>query len=244
MTGDRNGINAMMEHRARVANDNNYVRGMIGRYVFSVFGTVKKYADERVDVQCGVYTFTNIEVMVFGVDGWGIKPVPAVGDRVLVVSTVNPTPDLKTMAASASMPAYDMSGFKAICLTDEDKALQLITVDKDKVEITGDNKLLINADGVQFEDVNQNKVTTSDSGVDFEDLNGNKVTTDDSGVAFEDKNGNKVTTDSSGLKTEDKNGNKYTGTSSGTTIVDSNGCKIEMGSSSVKINGKLEILKN
>lgn len=222
-----NGINARMEHNARVHDDNDFVRSVIeSGYVFSVFGTVKKYADERVDVQCGGALFTNIEVMVFGIDGWGIKPIPAVGDRVLVVSTVNPTPDLKTMAASASMPAYDASGFKAICLTDSGKATQLISVDKDKIDITGNNKLTVNADGVRFEDANGNKVTTSDKGVVFEDLNKNKVTTDDKGVAFEDKNGNKLTTASAGMTLEDKNG-----------------CKIETSSSSVKINGKLEIKK-
>jgi len=219
-------LNATLAHNARVGDDNVFVRGIVESYVFSVFGTVKKYSNERVDVQCGGALFTNIEVMVFGVDGWGIKPVPAVGDRVLVVSTVNPTPDLKTMAASASMPAYDASGFKAICLTDSGKATQLITVDKDKIEITGDNKLTVNADGVQFEDVNGNKVTTSDKGVAFEDASKNKVTTDDKGVAFEDTNGNKITTASAGITLEDKNG-----------------CKIETSSSSVKINGKLEIRK-
>ena len=240
-----NGINAKMEHNARVHDDNDFVRSVIeSGYVFSVFGVVKKYADERVDVQCGGALFTNIEVMVFGVDGWGIKPVPAVGDRVLVVSTVNPTPDLKTMAASASMPAYDASGFKAICLTDSGKATQLITVDKDKIDITGDNKLTVNADGVQFEDVNGNKVTTSDKGVAFEDLNKNKVTTSDKGVAFEDASKNKVTTDDKGVAFEDKNGNKITTASAGITLEDKNGCKIVTSSSSVTINGKLEIKNN
>lgn len=234
-------LNATLAHNARVGDDNVFVRGIVESYVFSVFGTVKKYSNERVDVQCGGALFTNIEVMVFGVDGWGVKPVPAVGDRVLVVSTVNPTPDLKTMAASASMPAYDASGFKAICLTDSGKATQLITVDKDKIEVTGDNKLTVNADGVQFGDKNGNKVTTSSDGVSFEDKNGNKVDTTSDGVAFEDKNGNKVTTDSNGIATEDKNGNKYTGSSSGTVIEAKGGGKIEMGSSSVTINGKLEI---
>lgn len=258
---DSSAINAMLAHEARVNDDNAFVRSKIEGYNFALLGIVTKYSDGRVDVRCGGAKLTNIEVMVLGVDGWGIKPVPAVNDRVLLVSTANPTPKIKTMEATATMPPYDVSGLKAIPVTDEDKASQLITVDKDKIEITGDNKLLINADGIQLEDVNGNKVTTSDSGVAFEDLNGNKVTcddsgvafedlngnkvtADDSGVAFEDKNGNKVTTDSNGLKTEDKNGNKYTGSNSGTVIEDKNGCKIEMGASSVKINGKLEIMKN
>lgn len=243
MDTNNNGLNAMYAHKARVQNDNKYVRGIIEGYIMALLGTVTKYSDERVDVQAGGYKFKNIEVMVFGVDGWGVKPVPAVGDRVLVVSTVNPIIDIKTMFTTSSMPAYDESGFKAICLTDTDKALQLITVDKDKVEITGNNKLLVNADGIQVEDVNGNKVTTSDSGVEFEDLNGNKVTTDDSGVAFEDLNGNKVTCDDSGVAFEDTNGNKTTTASAGITIEDKNGCKIETSSSSVKINGKLEIKK-
>lgn len=238
---DKSAINAMLAHEARVNDDNAFTRSKIESYAFALLGIVTKYSNGRVDVRCGGTKFTNIEVMVLGVDGWGIKPVPAVNDRVLLVSTANPTPEIKTMEATATMPPYDVSGLKAIPVTDEDKASQLITVDKDKVEITGDNKLLINADGIQIEDVNENKVTTSDSGVVFEDKNGNKVTCDDSGVAFEDTNGNKIIADSNGLKTEDKNGNKYTGSSSGIVIEDKNGGKIEMGSSSVKINGKLEI---
>ena len=255
---DKSAINAMLAHEARVNDDNAFTRSKIESYAFALLGIVTKYSDGRVDVRCGGTKFTNIEVMVLGVDGWGIKPVPAVGDRVLLVSSQAPVVDIKEFKATATMPPYDVSGLKAIPVTDEDKASQLITVDKDKVEITGDNKLLINADGIQIEYVNENKVTTSDSGVVFEDKNGNKVTCDDSGVAFEDTNGNKVdttsdgiavkdtngnkiTADSSGLKTEDKNGNKYTGSSSGTVIEDKHGGKIEMGSSSVKINGKLEI---
>lgn len=240
---DVNAVNAMLAHEARVNDDNAFVRSKIEGYTFSLLGIVTKYSNGRVDVRCGGAKLTNIEVMVLGVDGWGIKPVPAVNDRVLLISTANPTPKIETMEATATMPPYDVSGLKAIPVTDEDKASQLITVDKDKVEITGDNKLLINADGIQIEDVNENKVTTSDSGVEFEDLNGNKVTADDSGVAFEDLNGNKVTCDDSGVAFEDTNGNKITTASAGITVEDKNGCKIETSSSSVKINGKLEIKK-
>ena len=218
------GIDAMLAHRARVHDDNVYIRGVIQSYTFATYGKVIKYSNGRVDVQCGSLKFTNVEVLVLGVNGWGIKPVPAVGDRVLLISSQAPVIDIKEFKATGTMPPYDVSGLKAIPVTDEEAATQLITVDKDKIEITGDNKLLINADGIQLEDVNANKVTTSDSGVAFEDLNGNKVTCDDSGVALEDTNGNKITTASAGITVEDKNGGK-----------------IEMGSASVKINGKLEI---
>lgn len=221
-----NAMNAMLAHEAKVSDDNTFVRQLVGENLYIGFGVVTKYEDGRVDVSCGMRTYTNVEVIVFGVDGWGIKPIPATGDRVLLISSQAPVVDIKEFKATGSMPPYDVSGLKAIPVTDEEAATQLITVDKDKIEITGDNKLLIDADGIQVEDVNENKVTTSDSGVEFEDLNGNKVTCDDSGVAFEDTNGNKITTASAGITVEDKNG-----------------CKIETSSSSVKINGKLEIKK-
>lgn len=258
---ETNGLSAMMAHTARVKDDVMFTRSVIQSYTFATYGKVIKYAEGRVDVQCGSLKFTNVEVLVLGVNGWGIKPVPAIGDRVLLLSSQTPVIDIEEFSADGSMPPYDVSGLKAIPVTDKNKALQLITVDKDKVEITGDNKLLVNADGIQFEDVNKNKVTTSDSGVEFEDLNGNKVTCDDSGVAFEDTNGNKITTSDSGVEFEDKNKNKVTTSdsgvafedkssnkittdSSGITIEDTNGCKIATSSSSVKINGKLEIKNN
>jgi hypothetical protein len=219
------GINAMLAHQARVHDDNVYIRSVVQSYTFATYGKVIKYSNGRVDVQCGSLKFTNVEVLVLGVNGWGIKPVPAKDDRVLLISSQAPVIDIKEFKATGTMPPYDVSGLKAIPVTDEEAA-QLITVDKDKIEITGDNKLLVNADGIQVEDVNGNKVTTSDKGVAFEDLNGNKVTCDDKGVAFEDTNSNKVTTASAGI-----------------TIQDKNGCKIETSSSSVKINGKLEIKK-
>lgn len=223
---EQNGVNAALAHKARVGDDNLFVRSIIQSYTFATYGKVIKYSNGRVDVQCGSLKFTNVEVLVLGVNGWGIKPVPAEGDRVLLISSQAPVIDIKEFKATGTMPPYDVSGLKAIPVTDEEAATQLITVDKDKIEITGDNKLLVNADGIQVEDVNGNKVTTSDKGVAFEDLNGNKVTCDDKGVAFEDTNSNKVTTASAGI-----------------TIQDKNGCKIETSSSSVKINGKLEIKK-
>jgi hypothetical protein len=240
---DKNAVNAMIAHQMRSGDDNTFVRSIVQGYTFATYGKVIKYSGGRVDVQCGSLKFTNVEVLVLGINGWGIKPVPAVGDRVLLISSQAPVIDIKEFKATGTMPPYDVSGLKAIPVTDEEAATQLITVDKDKIEITGDNKLLINADGIQIEDVNENKVTTSDSGVEFEDLNGNKVTADDSGVAFEDLNGNKVTCDDSGVAFEDTNGNKITTASAGITVEDKNGCKIETSSSSVKINGKLEIKK-
>ena len=225
VSDDTNGINAMYAHEARTKDDNTFVRGIIESYTFLGFGLVVTYLNEKLTVKCGNTTYTNVEVVVLGVDGWGIKPVPAPNDRVLLFSTQVPVSSLKQFQAAGSMPAYDVSGLKAIPITDSTSA-QLITVSKTGIEITGANKLKVNAQGVQFQDVNGNKVTISATGVAFEDKNQNKVTTSSTGVAF-----------------EDANNNKYTTASSGVTIEDKNGCKIETSSSSVKINGKLEIKK-
>jgi hypothetical protein len=185
---EKNAVNAMIAHQMRSGDDNTFVRSIVQGYTFATYGKVISYNEGRVDVQCGSLKFTNVEVLVLGINGWGIKPVPAVGDRVLLISSQAPVIDIKEFKATGTMPPYDVSGLKAIPVTDEEAATQLITVDKDKIEITGDNKLLINADGIQVEDKNGNKITTSSDGVSVEDTNGNTFVSDsDNGVVI---NGN------------------------------------------------------
>lgn len=198
MDKDVNGVTAMLAHQARTANDNIFMRSIVESYMFLGFGTVTVYKDERVTVACGSRVYTNVEVMVLGVDGWGIKPVPAVNDRVLLLSTQSPVPDLQKFKAPGSMPAYDLSGLKAIPITDS-KTAQLVTVDKNGVVVTGDVKITINADGIQVEDKNKNKVVTSSDGITLEDANGNKFTSDSLGTVLEDCNSCKITTSSSGV---------------------------------------------
>lgn len=203
LSDNANGINAMYAHEARTKDDNTFVRGIVESYTFLGFGLVVTYLNEKLTVKCGNTTYTNVEVVVLGVDGWGIKPVPAPNDRVLLFSTQVPVGDVKQFTASGSMPAYDPSGLKAIPITDSTSA-QLITVSKTGIEITGANKLKVNAQGVQFQDVNNNKVTTSATGVAFEDKNGNKMTTASAGITVEDKNGCKIETSSSSVKINGK----------------------------------------
>ena len=200
-----NGISAMLAHQMRSGDDNIFVHGIVESYTFAVFAKVIKYVAGRVDVICGSLKFTNVEVMVLGVDGWGIKPVPAVGDRVLLVSSQAPIIDLAKFEATETMPSYDESGLKAIPITDEAKATQLITVTKDGIEVTGDNKLKVNADGVELEDVNGNKVVTSSDGISLTDLSENSVVMDTSGVVITDKvNSNDITCGSDGVKINGK----------------------------------------
>lgn len=160
------GINAMLAHQARVHDDNVYIRNVIQSYTFATYGKVISYNEGRVDVQCGSLKFTNVEVLVLGVNGWGIKPIPAEGDRVLLISSQAPVIDIKEFKATGTMPPYDVSGLKAIPVTDEEAATQLITVSKDGITVTGNNKLTLNDDGIQFEDANGNTfVSDSDNGV-------------------------------------------------------------------------------
>jgi hypothetical protein len=70
-----------------------------------------------------------------------------------------------------------------------------------------------------------------------------QVKDDDNTFLFEDKDGNKIESNDDGLLIEDKNGNKYEATASGIDIECKNGNKIEMGTTSVKINGNLEVMQ-
>lgn len=158
-----NAMNAMLAHKERVGNDNSFVRGIIDTYTLLGFGVVTKYSAERVEVSCGNMTFTNVEVMVFGINGWGIKPVPTKGDRVLLFSTQTPVPDIKQFIATGSMPPYDLSGLKAIPVTDSVQSSQLITVDKNGVVLSGSNKITVNNNGIQIEDKNGNKIVMNNA---------------------------------------------------------------------------------
>ena len=166
---DVNAINAMLAHQARAGDDNTFVRSIVESYLFIGFGMVTKYDNERVDVSCGNTTFTNVEVAVLGVDGWGVKLVPAVDDRVMLVATQVPVSDLKAFTANGSMPAYDRSGLKAIPITDSSSA-QLITLSKDGFSITGKNKLTVNDNGFSLTDANDNTIVGNSDGI---TINGN-----------------------------------------------------------------------
>lgn len=186
LSKETNGINAMLAHQSRVGDDNNFVRSMIESYMFLGFGVVTKIDGVRLSVDCGWRKFTNVELMVLGVDGWGLKMLPAVNDRVLLLSTQVPVQNLQTFTASGSMPPYDPSGVKAIPITDVSSA-QLITVDKNGIKLTGDVKIDINKDGVRVEDKNQNILQTSSSGIEIDDTNGNKIIMGSSNVTINNK---------------------------------------------------------
>lgn len=233
-TNEVNGFNAFNAHNTRVGDDNNFVRGLVEGYEFLGFGLVTAYVNERISVSSGGRTFTNVEVVVVGVDGWGIKPVPAINDRVLLFSTQVPVADIKQFVADGSMPAYDVSGLKAIPVTDSNTA-QLITVSKTGVVLTGKNKGRINDTLIEFEDSNGNKLKTSAAGVEFEDKFQNKATTSTTGVVLEDKFQNKLTTSSAGAELEDCFHNKITSNTNGTTLQDHFNNKIETAEHSTKI---------
>ena len=262
-SNNSNGINAMLAHSWRKNDDNNFVRSIIEGYMFLGFGVVTKIEAERMTVDCGERKYTNVELMIIGVDGWGLKTVPAVNDRVLLLTTQVPVENLKTFTASGSMPPYDQSGIKAIPITDSTSA-QLITVTKDGIELTGNVKLTVNDNGIRVEDKNNNVVETTDAGITISDANENVVELTSTGIKATDanenvldmsgsgvvltdnknKDGSKINTvsmTSSGVEIDDKNGNAIKMTSSGVEIDDKNGNKIVMGSSNVTINGKLEV---
>ena len=164
-----NGINSMLAHENRTGDDNTFVRSMIGSYMFLGFGVVTEINDERMKVCCGDHSFANVELMILGVNGWGLKAVPDVGDRVLLLSTQIPVSDLKTFTAHGSMPPYDPSGVKAVPITDVSTA-QLITVSKDGISVTGATQLTANSNGFSLTDAKGNTFVGNNDGI---TLNGN-----------------------------------------------------------------------
>ena len=202
-----NAVNTMYAHESRAGDDNIFVRSIVEWYSFLTWGIVEKYEDGRVDVACGSLHFTDVEVLVIGINGWGIKSVLAKDDKVLLLTTQAPVPDIKAYEASGTMPPYDLSGMKAIPVTTQDTA-QLITISANSLSITGDNKLTVNADGISIEDKNKNKIVTAAAGVTITDTKGNTFVMKDKEISMTVNNGS--------------------------TIVATD--------SSVKINGKLEIL--
>lgn len=190
--GSTNGVNAMLSHAWQTGDDNVFIRSIIGSYMFLGFGVVKAIAGERMTVDCGERTYTNVELMILGVDGWGLKVVPAVNDRVLLLSTQVPVSDLMTFTAAGSMPPYDPSGIKAIPITDSTSA-QLITVQKTGIQITGDAQVTINKDGITVIDNKNksgnkvNKLVMNSSGVEIDDKNGNTIIMGSSNVTINGK---------------------------------------------------------
>ena len=173
-----NAVNAMLAHSTRAGDDNIFVRALIEGYTFLTWGVVEKYEDGRVDVMAGSRHFTDVEVLVIGINGWGIKPVLAKDDKVLLLTTQAPVPDVKKFEAPGTMPPYDTSGMKAIPVTTDETA-QLITVSADGIEITGDNKIKVNADGIVIEDVNGNTVTLASKKIELKVPDGGTVLIDD-----------------------------------------------------------------
>lgn len=198
-----NAVNTMFAHESRAGDDNIFVRSIVEGYSFLTWGIVEKYEEGRVDVACGSLHFTDVEVLVIGINGWGIKPVLAKDDKVLLLTTQAPVPDIAEYEASGTMPPYDLSGMKAIPVTTQDTA-QLITISADGIEITGDNKLTVNADGISVEDKNKNKIVTAAAGVTITDTKGNTFVMKEKEVSMTVKNGSTIVATDSSVKINNK----------------------------------------
>ena len=235
-----NGINAMLAHTMRSGDDNNFVRSIVESYMFLGFGIVTAITGERMKVYCGDRNYTNVELMVLGVDGWGLKMLPAVNDRVLLLSTQIPVHDLKTFTASGNMPPYDQSGIKAIPLTDT-TASQLFTVTKNGIELTGNVKLTVNDSGIRVEDKNGNIINTTSTGIKVTDKNNNIAEATSSGISITDANSSTAVMSNSGITITDeinKAGNKKSTvkmTSAGVEIDDNQGNSIVLSGSGIAI---------
>lgn len=201
----QSGINNFMGMESQYNNPVMFTKGIVEGYVFIDVAKVTKVIANRLTCTASGREYTNVEVLILGVNGYGVKLVPAVGDRVLILAPCTPMESVELYNPTNTMNNYDRSGIKAIPLTDS-KTSQLLTVDRSGVKLTGDNKFTLNSSGITVEDKNKNKVEMTSSGISVEDKNKNKIKTTSSGIAVEDKNSVKITTSSSGIVLQGKKG--------------------------------------
>lgn len=201
----QSGINNFMGMESQYNNPVMFTKGIIENYVFIDVARVTRVLANRLTCTASDREYTNVEVLILGINGYGVKLVPAIGDRVLLLAPCTPMESVEQYNPTNTMNNYDRSGIKAIPLTDS-KTAQLLTIDRTGMKLTGDNKFTLNSTGITVEDKNKNKVSLTSDGVSLEDKNKNKVKTSSSGISVEDKNSVKITTSSSGIVLQGKKG--------------------------------------
>lgn len=236
------------------------IQGIVKRMHFVDFAKVTMVTGNKVNLVRESATFTNVEVMSLGCQGYSINLVPKIGDFVMLFSSRTCIKDLGTLQQDTSVDSYSAATYKCIPICSNTAATSFITIDekgftfKDasantividtagiKVTDMSANDITMNADGITVTDVNANTAVLNADGIEVTDLNANDITMNADGTKVTDVNGNTVTLSADGISLADAAGNSLETTSSAVNITAANGCKIAMGSSGTVINGKLTV---
>lgn len=203
------------------------IQGIVKRMHFVDFAKVTMVTGNKVNLMRESATFTNVEVMSLGCQGYSINLVPKIGDFVMLFSSRTCIKDLGTLRQDTSVDSYSAATYKCIPICSNTVATSFITIDEK---------------GFTFKDVSANTVVIDTAGIKVTDMSANDITMNADGTTVTDVNGNTVTLSADGISLADAAGNSLETTSSAVNITAANGCKIEMGSSGTVINGKLTVM--
>lgn len=203
------------------------IQGIVKRMHFVDFAKVTMVTGNKVNLMRESATFTNVEVMSLGCQGYSINLVPKIGDFVMLFSSRTCIKDLGTLQQDTSVDSYSAATYKCIPICSNTAATSFITIDEK---------------GFTFKDVSANTIVIDTAGIKVTDMSANDITMNADGTKVTDVNGNTVTLSADGISLADAAGNSLETTSSKVSIAAANGCKIEMGSSGTVINGKLTVL--
>ena len=203
------------------------IQGIVKRMHFVDFAKVTMVTGNKVNLMRESATFTNVEVMSLGCQGYSINLVPKIGDFVMLFSSRTCIKDLGTLQQDTSVDSYSAATYKCIPICSNTVATSFITIDEK---------------GFTFKDVSANTIVIDTAGIKVTDMSANDITMNADGTKVTDVNGNTVTLSADGISIADAAGNSLETTSSAVNITAANGCKIEMGSSGTVINGKLTVL--
>ena len=202
------------------------IQGIVKRMHFVDFAKVTMVTGNKVNLMRESATFTNVEVMSLGCQGYSINLVPKIGDFVMLFSSRTCIKDLGTLQQDTSVDSYSAATYKCIPICSNTVATSFITIDEK---------------GFTFKDVSANTIVIDTAGIKVTDMSANDITMNADGTKVTDVNDNTVTLNADGISLADAAGNSLETTSSKVSIVAANGCKIEMGSSGTVINGKLTV---
>lgn len=203
------------------------IQGIVKRMHFVDFAKVTMVTGNKVNLMRESATFTNVEVMSLGCQGYSINLVPKVGDFVMLFSSRTCIKDLGTLQQDTSVDSYSAATYKCIPICSNTAATSFITIDEK---------------GFTFKDVSANTIVIDTAGIKVTDMSANDITMNADGTKVTDVNGNTVTLSADGISLADAAGNSLETTSSAVNITAANGCKIEMSSSGTVINGKLTVM--
>ena len=203
------------------------IQGIVKRMHFIDFAKVTMVTGNKVNLMRESATFTNVEVMSLGCQGYSINLVPKIGDFVMLFSSRTCIKDLGTLQQDTSVDSYSAATYKCIPICSNTAATSFITIDEK---------------GFTFKDVSANTIVIDTAGIKVTDMSANDITMNADGTKVTDVNGNTVTLSADGISLADAAGNSLETTSSAVNITAANGCKIEMGSSGTVINGKLTVI--